>query len=646
MHWTEIWNATLNWVTHHPTIAYPTIFFISFSESLALIGLLVPGTALMIGIGAFVGNGALSLPTTLLVAMIGAVVGDGISFWLGKHYHQGIKTFWPFSKHPALLVSGETFFHHHGGKSVFLGRFVGPVRPIIPVVAGMLDMPLKSFLWVNILSAIGWAFAYIIPGVLLGSSLALVGAVSMRLSLLVLLLLLLIWLVFALSKRVFNWLGYLGPKRERLLLPLLCLSLVLAGWLFLGVLEDVVSMDPLVRADQSIYQFLQSLRTPWGDQIMVAITELGDSLPNAAILAGALLYFLFKRQFRVSIYWCAAAIGASGLVQLFKWLLHRPRPIDIYQGVSSWSFPSGHTTMSVVIYSFLAVLLVRSFTPKWRWLPFASAIGLSLLIAFSRLYLGAHWLSDVLGGLALGWAWSIFLGIFYLRQAEQLIPRRPVIAGLLCILIVVGGWHIQRRHTTDLTRYQVQEQIQSLSFTHWQTEAWQKLPAWRIDFEGEQEQPLNLQWAGNPEKLLRQLLKQGWTANEQLGFKQLLNFFVPHADLRELPVLPQLADGRRERLILTRYQDNHRLVLRLWPSKFKISDPDLSLWVGSLNSERVFSAAGLLSLPVADRHSSLALDTLKPDLNSFPSLKVKRLRRIGKDMDESNAQVLLLWDNT
>ena len=646
MHWTDLWNAALQWVAVHPNIAYPTIFLIALSESLALVGLLIPGTALMLGIGALVGNGALSLQATLVVAMVGAVVGDGVSFWLGKHFHQDIKKFWLFGKYPQLLARGETFFHRHGGKSIFFGRFVGPVRPIIPVIAGMLDTPLKNFLLVNILSAIGWAFAYIIPGVVLGSSLTLIGAVSTRLSLLIFLLLLLFWLVFGLSKKIFGWIGHLGPKEEHFLLPVLSISLGLAGWLFLGVLEDVVSMDPLVRADQSIYHFLQALRTPWGDQLMVAITELGDSLMNAAILVVIFLVLLYMRQIRAAMYWGVAAMGGAGLVQLFKWLLHRPRPIDIYHGVSSWSFPSGHTTMSVVLFTLLAILLDRSFAPQWRWLPSAAALGPALLIAFSRLYLGAHWLSDVLGGLSLGWAWATLLGIFYLRRPAVILPRKLVIVSLVGVLVCVGGWHIQQRHAADLGRYQVQDQIRSLSFTAWQTNVWQQLPAWRVDFEGEQEQPLILQWAGNPEQLAEKLLKQGWTAGAGLRVQQLLNFFVPNVEIRELPVLPQLADGRRERLILTHYQDKGRMVLRLWPSKFKIAEADLPLWVGSLDSEQVISEAGLLTLPRRARTDSGVLYSFAQTLPKAQSLLVTRPDQEGHRVKGSNGQVLLLWDDS
>ncbi|MGK2904787.1 MAG: hypothetical protein ACSLFH_00345 [Desulfuromonadales bacterium] len=145
-------------------------------------------------------------------------------------------------------------------------------------------MPPARFVLVNIFSAIGWAFAYIVPGIVLAGSLTLIGAVSTRLSLMVLLLGTFLWLVFWLCRKVFTLLGELGPKEEQFLLPALILTLVLAGWLFLDVLEDLVSEDPLVQTDHAIYQLLQGLRTPWGDQLMVGVTEFGDGVVNIATL--------------------------------------------------------------------------------------------------------------------------------------------------------------------------------------------------------------------------------------------------------------------------------------------------------------------------------------------------------------------------
>jgi membrane protein DedA with SNARE-associated domain len=175
-------KALMAFITHHPALAYGAIFLISLSESLALVGLIVPGTVIMFGVGAIVATGSLGLKPVLLLAADGAVAGDGISYWLDHHYQDDLRRIWPFSRYPSMLKNGEAFFHRHGGKSILFGRFVGPVRPVIPVVAGMLGMSPLHFGVVNVLSAIGWAFVYILPGVFFGTSLAVAGAVSTRLA--------------------------------------------------------------------------------------------------------------------------------------------------------------------------------------------------------------------------------------------------------------------------------------------------------------------------------------------------------------------------------------------------------------------------------------------------------------------------------
>jgi len=643
---THFWNFALQWVVLNPLIAYATIFLAALLESLALVGLLVPGTVMMIGVGALAGTGALSLKITLLSAMIGAVAGDGISYWLGRHYHQGLKSFWPFSRYPLMLAHGEMFFQRHGGMSVLLGRFVGPVRAVIPLIAGMMDMPPGRFVLINIISSIGWAFAYILPGVVLGNSLTLVGFVSMRLCLLLLLLGLILWLAFWSTRKSFGLLKRLGPKGEQLLLPLLCLTLFLSSWLFLGVLEDVISMDPLVQADQAIYQFLQSIRTSWGDRLLIAVSELGDNWVNSFIAAAVLLILTLYRNLRASGYWLVAISGGAGFIQLFKWILHRPRPIFIYQGVSSWGFPSGHTTMSVVLYGFLAILLVRSFPSRWRWLPFSAAIGMSLLIAFSRLYLGAHWFSDVLGGLSLGWAWATLLGIFYLRRPKGELPWRTLLISVSLVLILTGGWHIHRHHAQDLSRYQIQKPLQSLNSETWLQKDWQQLPGWRIDLAGEVEQPLTFQWAGDPEQLAWLLINQGWASVTENDFRQLLNLFIPHVSVQQLPLLPLLENGRQERLLLSLHHGEKRLVLRLWPTEYRLSDLDRSIWVGTVESERAYPVAGLLTLPRGVGDFTAALQILRQALSQKDNIFLtKRLVSEPKDIGGWDGQLLLAGED-
>jgi len=204
-------NTLLAFITHHSALAYGAIFLISFSESLALVGLIIPGTVIMFGVGAVVATGSLGLKPTMILAAAGAITGDGVSYWLGRHYQEELRRIWPFSRYPGMLKNGETFFRRHGGKSVLFGRFVGPVRPVIPVVAGMLGMRPLHFSVVNVLSAIGWALAYVLPGVFFGTSLAVAGAVSTRLAVLIFILIAIIWAFVWLSRKLIFMVEHRGP---------------------------------------------------------------------------------------------------------------------------------------------------------------------------------------------------------------------------------------------------------------------------------------------------------------------------------------------------------------------------------------------------------------------------------------------------
>jgi undecaprenyl-diphosphatase len=256
------------------------------------------------------------------------------------------------------------------------------------------------------------------------------------------------------SLKSLKWLKRTDIEKNRVLLPLLIIALIAAG-IFLGIAAVVLTDAPLVQVDQSLYHLLQGLRTFWGDHLLVSVTELGDSAVNSGISVMVVAILLLRRQFFSAGFWILSIGGGACLIQLFKWVVQRPRPIDIYSGVSSWSFPSGHATMSVLIYVSLAILVVRGINPRWRVLPFVLAIGMSLLMAFSRIYLGAHWLSDVLGGLALGWSWVAFLSYIYLRCGSDKVPLRPLILTVFLALLLIGSQHIQSHHSRDMIRYQV-----------------------------------------------------------------------------------------------------------------------------------------------------------------------------------------------
>jgi membrane protein DedA with SNARE-associated domain/membrane-associated phospholipid phosphatase len=607
-------------VGHHTLLAYVSVFLVSLGESLALVGLVVPGTVIMFGFGALVAAGSLGLAPVLLLAAAGAVAGDGISYWLGRHYRDGLRRVWPFRRYPEMLKRGELFFRRHGGKSILFGRFVGPVRPVIPVVAGMLGMSPISFGVVNVLSAMGWAVAYLLPGVLFGTSLALAGTVSSRLAVLALILLVALWgsiwlvrrLVSLISRRGPIWLASLKrrlsvdarvdgdlppfkrflaallqrPHGEELFFITLVLVFIAAGWGFLGVLQDVLARDPLVLADRSVYHFLQPLRTAWADTFFIVITEFGDSIVNISLAAAVALVLIGKRCFRAAGFWTLAVAGGELGVHLLKWSIHQPRPMALYHGVSSYGFPSGHTTMSVIVYGFLAIMLIRGLSGSRHWGGVVGALMIAFIIALSRLYLGAHWLSDVLGGFFIGTGWTALLGIAYLKQPDEGVPKRWLALVALIVVLVVGTMHVARRFEKDVAFYAPQRNNRSMSAAAWLDGGWRELPAWRIDMVGEREQPLTLQWAGSPGELARILSAAGWQDAPLLTVKALLGMLSPDTPLQALPVLPRLHSGRVDELRLIRMDRDHRWVLRLWPSDFTIDPGNIPISVGSIEIQR------------------------------------------------------------
>jgi membrane protein DedA with SNARE-associated domain len=159
-------HEIVDFIGRHASWAGPIMFGLSFGESFAFLSLFFPGTTIMVAAGAFIPSGTLSFWPLVIGCITGAIAGDAISFWLGRRYGYLIARAWPFSRHPELLARGFAFFERHGGKSVFVGRFFGPLRAVIPLVAGIVKMPSRRFWVANVSSALVWAPVLLLPGAL------------------------------------------------------------------------------------------------------------------------------------------------------------------------------------------------------------------------------------------------------------------------------------------------------------------------------------------------------------------------------------------------------------------------------------------------------------------------------------------------
>jgi len=167
---TDLIALLSQWVTDYPLFSGIIIFAVAMIESTAIIGFIAPGAAIMFAIGTLISSGTLELMSTILWAAAGASTGDALSFALGKHYKEQLYQLPWLKKQPKLLDKGVTFFRKYGIYSIFIGRFIGPIRAIIPLIAGMLDMPNKQYIPINLIASALWAPAYLLPGLLVGTA--------------------------------------------------------------------------------------------------------------------------------------------------------------------------------------------------------------------------------------------------------------------------------------------------------------------------------------------------------------------------------------------------------------------------------------------------------------------------------------------
>jgi membrane protein DedA with SNARE-associated domain len=164
-------NSIVALVAHHPAGALGMVFLAAIVEAVAVVGILIPGTPILMAVaGAAAMAGQPMLPF-LTLSIIGAVIGDFMSFWFGKRFSHRLCTVWPFATRPELMENASHFFDRWGVYSVALCRFVPVLRSTVPLVAGMAGMRQRRFVFANVVSAFVWAPVHIYPAKLAGLSL-------------------------------------------------------------------------------------------------------------------------------------------------------------------------------------------------------------------------------------------------------------------------------------------------------------------------------------------------------------------------------------------------------------------------------------------------------------------------------------------
>jgi membrane protein DedA with SNARE-associated domain/membrane-associated phospholipid phosphatase len=443
------------------TYGYLAVLLLVGLESL---GIPLPGETALLTAAAYAAAGHLSIAGVIGAAAIGAVLGDAGAYWIGRSGGLVLVRRYGrlFRVDEAKLERAQQFFRRHGGKTVFFGRFVSLLRMLAALLAGVTRMPYGRFSLYNVTGGICWALLFGSLGYAFGRHLPqLEHAIGQAGALVVLLAALLVALILA-GRWVVNhaadiraWIArsierigaspLVGRLRERhpkawsfiarrfaateyLGLHLtvgLGLSLG-ALWLFGGIAEDIIHHDPLTQFDLTIADAFHRHATPTGVAIAKGVSLLGSPGFIAVWGLAVVGLLLVRRQYLLLGGWLAAVAGGGLLDVALKRVFHRTRPTwDVpLLTARGWSFPSGHAMGSLVAYGMLAYLLVREVHGRRRRLAvIAGAAVLVLLIGLSRMYLGVHYFSDVIGGYAAGVVWlaACISGLEVVRRR----PRDP-----------------------------------------------------------------------------------------------------------------------------------------------------------------------------------------------------------------------------
>lgn len=634
-------ETAIAWINAHPNAAGIAIFLVAFFDSLIIAGIVVPALPLLIAIGTMVGMGHINPWYAIVSAALGALLGDGLSYWVGRRWGNQLLTSWPFNKYPMWISKGEQLFKRRGVTSILIARFVGAIRPFVPAIAGMAKMPVTRYFPISAVACVLWAVTFLAPGMLLGASYDAVAAVADRLAILMAGVLFSVGIVIATVLYVWRWsaeyadvylarllawskrhprfgrfgYGLVDPNRpESASLLMLAVCLMLLGWAWFGLLSALLVNGGPFRFDHHIHQLMWSLRNPLADDLMVRLASIGDTVVLASCTAVGMLYLAWRRRWEAVIHWVVAIVFGVVLTQFLAAVIDIPSPPSAPPG---FGFPAKAITMTTIVLGFFAVLIGREFPAKPRVWPYMLAGIITTLVAIARLYLGAHWPSDLIGGALLGLTWVMIVGIAYRSHHTRGFWMRPLAWLFYLTFAGVAVWHTSNASRTLLDQFHPTASVQSVSREQWLDSTWKNLPARRNETDARSRWDLNIQYAGSLTSLSRVLQAQGYKPQQQASWVDLISSLDTGEGSGAHKILPASFESRPEALLMFRDSGNgQREVVRFWPTEYQV-DGKQTLWIGNAQTMTFAEPYGVLGIwrPQADNESALTnlYETLKSE---------------------------------
>lgn len=648
---------------------YWIAFFAALLETTLGIGLILPGSTIILFLGALSARGYFDPGDLIWFSVLGAIIGDNVNYFFGKKYgNKWLKDgFWLLK--PSHIDKAKFFMDAHGAKSVFFGRFIPSIKEIVPFIAGSLRMNQGTFMLWNVLGAVGWGCEWVLTGYIFSQSLNFAQLWLSRAGLLFaffltfgVILYLCKWLIIrkgkqfllffiplcqsikeavATNEQVTLWtrkhprgISFLKARFDTtrfsgLTLTILSLALGYVLALFAGVVEDLITSDPITAADIRIANLFTVLRTDVLTTFFTWVTLLGKSQVIAAfIFISVAVLWLWRKKYCI-VPLLTAVAGSEAFTYLGKLVFHRPRPEMAVYAEHSFSFPSGHATVAVAFYGFLAYLLIR-FVQSWnnKVNIFFATILLIMAIGFSRIYLGVHYISDVWSGYLVGAMWLITAVSFTewlghkRREDQPFFPtgRARILSFVLIFIAIVFYVGFSLNYHPAQAAAPANKVITVSKSTDIFINEQMKYTETLI---GDKQEPINFIFlARDDQDLVTAFQQAGWVLTDQAEIRSFMNAIkawamkTPHPSA---PISPSFWNAKIQDLSFAKvpginWLKNARHV-KIWRTNFLLNN-GRTVYVGMANANEGFTWG--------------IIPRIAPDLDTERKLLFSDLTRTGK----------------
>ena len=604
--------------------AYWVLMLAAMGEAVIFVGIVLPGSFMVIAGGLLVRAGTIDFFDLAWFVGVGAIFGAEASYRLGRLGAAGLSGKSQV-RGTAYVEKARGILSRYGGFGMVVARFFGPVSAFVPFSWAMADMPRRKFIFWNVASAVPYALILPAIGYFMGDLIAFIGPQTGRLLLLCLLGLAVFAGIWFLANRIRRNILVLIAASERaqgvvvqsawarrfaahwprltdqiahrfdttrvsgLTATVLVVMFVYVAAIYVDSVADFVQADTITQIDQHVAALLFALRDLFAIKVFAHITALGDATVIGALLMGATAAFVISRQWIAAVGIIIAVLGNVLTVSLLKSFFARPRPVFAYFVETSGSFPSGHAAISVAFYSMLAFALWRQKLIDPILALFAALI-LAFTISLSRVYLGEHYLSDVMNGALVGAMWLLIgiavtewlrarIGTKAQRKQLRLLP-----ASVAALSVVFAGYTVAtyaqplaKNETSQPVSVATSDKIVDLMPLQTQT-------LMGVDYA-----PISFVFIGQSmDALTARLTSAGWATLPTPGLSAAIQSAF-ESEILDEPLTAQASlfwNSQPVSNVMHKSADPaaaDEVILRLWPTTYQMPDGSFAI-VGSVQS--------------------------------------------------------------